>query len=114
MPGMQDRGQSKRRPTHPVETAGDVGGVLPRPPQASLPPLACRSCYGPQASGYCLPGCGYRGFLYYDTSPYGDDPFNELRDCPGGNCGNPAAAWTIHRIGVNNAHDPTASRAGRR
>lgn len=108
MPGMHDPEQAQRRSPGRVETAGDVGGVLSRPPQASLPPLACRSCCGPSTSGYCLPGFGYQGFLYYGTSPFGDDPFNGMRDCPGGNCGNPAA-WTIHRVELNNAHDPTAS-----
>ena len=89
----------------PVETADQVGGMLPRPPVKALPALECRSCCGPSPAGYCLPGFGERGFLYYGTSPYGDDPFNGFRDCPNGSCGDAAAAWTIRRVSKNQKHE---------
>jgi hypothetical protein len=92
-----------------LTTASELS-VLPRPPQALLPPLDCWHCYGPPPMRYCLPGFGRRGYLYYGTHPYDDDWFNRFNDCPGGNCGNSGTDLGLGWVQLHNVHPGPVNR----
>ena len=66
---------------------------LPLPPAKAMPPRQCLPCGGPAAAAPCFDT--HRGFLYYGTYPWDDDPYNEFDDCPGGRCGYPGAMLSL-------------------
>ncbi|GEM_PF-4811787 len=72
--------------------------TLPLPAQKPLPPRDGLSCSGPPACAPCF--ATHRGFLYYNTYPWDDDPVNGFNDCPSGECGSACAmlslAWIRH------------------
>ncbi|WP_164104492.1 hypothetical protein [Candidatus Laterigemmans baculatus] len=74
---------------------------LPPPPQKMLPPRDCLQCPGPAPGAPCFDT--HRGFLYYGSYPWDDDPANGFDDCPGGRCGRPGAALSLWWIGIHNA-----------
>lgn len=69
----------------PEAVAGLSQQRLPLPPSMAMPPRQCLRCNGPAAAAPCFDT--HRGFLYYRTYPWDDDPHNGFEDCPGGNCG---------------------------
>ncbi|WP_164103566.1 hypothetical protein [Candidatus Laterigemmans baculatus] len=73
---------------------------LPPPPQKMLPPRDCLLCPGPAPAAPCF--ATHRGFLYYGSYPWDDDPANGFDDCPGGRCGRPGAAVSLWWIGIHN------------
>lgn len=72
---------------------------LPLPPHQALPSRDCWTCGGPAPPRPCLQT--HRGFLYFGTYPWDDDPCNGFCDCPGGDCGECSArlslGWIRHR-----------------
>ncbi|WP_164104323.1 hypothetical protein [Candidatus Laterigemmans baculatus] len=81
---------------------------LPPPPPKMLPPRDCLQCPGPAPAAPCF--ATHRGFLYYGSYPWDDDPANGFDDCPGGRCGRPGAALSLWWIGI---HNPKAAGAHR-
>lgn len=78
----------------PVESL--PGRFLSAPPRQPLPSRDCLRCDGPCAPSPCFDT--HRGYLYYGTFPWDDDPANEFNDCPGGRCGYPGAMLSLHWI----------------
>lgn len=87
-------------------------GALPTPPRLTLPPRDCLSCSGPAACAPCLGT--HRGFLYYGTYPWDDDPANGFDDCPGGRCGYPGAALSLSWIRKHQQHSHHAPKPPKR
>ena len=78
----------------PVEALPEQ--YLPVPARQALPPRDCLRCGGPFAAAPCFDT--HRGYLYYGTYPWDDDPANRFNDCPGGQCGYPGAMLSLRWI----------------
>lgn len=81
---------------------------LSSPPRQALPPRDCLRCDGPCAPSPCLDT--HRGYLYYGTFPWDDDPVNEFNDCPGGRCGYPGAMLSLYWIRAHQREPVTHAR----
>ena len=80
---------------------------LTPPPRLALPPRQCLDCPGPCAPAPCFDT--HRGYLYYGTHPWDDDPVNAFNDCPGGRCGYPGALLSLHWIRAHSQRKPHLS-----
>jgi hypothetical protein len=67
-------------------------------PYRALPPRDCLHCWGPMAGP--PPVCCHHRFVYYGTSPLGDDPVNGFNDCPKGTCGCHAVNLSLRWISI--------------
>lgn len=85
--------------------------ALPVPPRMALPERDCMTCPGPPASEPCFHT--HRGFLYYGTYPWDDDPVNGFDDCPRGQCGYPGAALSLGWIRMHEAKGRNARHGHR-